>query len=109
MIELKSLEYLRNIDKKLVTSPQFMGFVFVDIKEIETNIDRIYANLPVDVLEARKINKSFEINPNTYNDLKNLEICLENTMYVFGFYRILKINEISLLIRNLYNDIGTAN
>lgn len=109
MSELKSLEYLRNIERKIVTSLQFKGIVLVNIKEIVANIDRMYATLPVDVQEIRISNKSFELNPNTYNDLEKLELLLENSIYIFGFYRIIKISELSLIIRNIYEDLGAIN
>lgn len=106
MPEMKSVEYLRNIETTILASRQFCGLVILKVNKIIENIDRIYAALPTDTLEARKTNQSFDINPNTYNDLKRLEILLDNSMYLFGFYRIIKISEISSIIRSLYEDLG---
>lgn len=109
MPEIKSVEYLRNIEKTILTSRQFMGFVIVRADVIFDNIDKLYANLPTDILEIRKTDKSFEINPKTYDDIKLLELCFYNGFVIFGIGTIVKLSEVSLLIQNIYEDLGVIN
>lgn len=106
MVELKSLEYLRNIEATIMTSRRFGGFAIVRVNKVFDDIDRMYANLPVDVLEARKTDKSFEINPNTYDDLKKLEMCLYDGFPLLGIGTIVKLSEVGSLIHNIYDDLG---
>ena len=109
MPEMKSVEYLRNIETMILANRQFMGFVIVRTDVIFENIDKLYANLPTDVLEIRKTDKSFEINPKTYDDIKLLEMHFYNGFLIFGVGTIVKLSEVSLLIRKIYEDLGVIN
>lgn len=89
----RSLEYLNDIEKQINEShslPIFKGYKAINRRGVEKLIEEIYANLPVDVKEAR-----------IYLDKKQIKVNNKNKS---GFYDLLKTFETTL-----YDSIGVMN
>ena len=73
----KTFQYLKDIENLINRSynlPIFKGYKAINKRGVEKLIDEIYANLPTDVLEARKFlkDKKSDVHDKT-NNVKGLE------------------------------------
>lgn len=104
-------EYIKEKSYKLSI---FKGYTAVNKRGVEKLIDDIYANLPADVMEARKYLKSVNadaLNPQTskktsdiYNALKEFEIELDKAV-IFTKFAILNIRKIENLLDRIYSEV----
>lgn len=106
----KSFEYLKDIEKLISESydlPIFKGYKAVNKRGVEKLIDEIYANLPVDVQQARKYLRDNQIkidvsnNGEIYDNLKDLEIGLDNSMSFFQ-YVIMNVKWLERILDRIY-------
>ena len=106
----KSFEYLKDIEKLISESydlPIFKGYKAVNKRGVEKLIDEIYANLPVDVQQARKYLRDRQIrvessnNGEIYDNLKDLEIGLDNSMS-FSQYVIMNVKWLERILDRIY-------
>ncbi len=106
----KSFEYLKDIEKLISESydlPIFKGYKAVNKRGVEKLIDEIYANLPVDVQQARKYLRDNQIkidvsnNGEIYDNLKDLEIGLDNSMS-FSQYVIMNVKWLERILDRIY-------
>ncbi len=108
----KSLEYLKDIEEKIDQSyslPIFRGYKAINKRGVEKLIDEIYANLPVDVQEARKYlrENQLEFKPNTntneriFNNLQAFEIELEKS-FSFAQYVFMNVKKIENILDRIH-------
>lgn len=50
-------KYLKELDNKINKTIQFTKFAFINIKELEKIINKIYDNLPEEIIEAETLSK----------------------------------------------------
>lgn len=55
--EKKIYKYLKELDSKLANAIKFTDYAVLNIKEIEKILDKIYKNIPEEVIEAEHISE----------------------------------------------------
>lgn len=109
----KSFEYLKDIEKQINESyslPIFKGYKAINKRGVEKLIDEIYANLPIDVQEARKYLSErqieFHIDPdkNVYDNLKKFEIEVEKSFQITK-YVIMNVKKIENILNRIYASV----
>lgn len=109
----KTFEYLKDIENLINESynlPIFKGYKAINKRGVEKLIDEIYANLPTDVLEARKFLKEHNKNTeesrktNIYDKLKDFEIEV-NKSFLFSKFVIINVRQIENILDRIYENM----
>ena len=110
----KTFKYLKDIENLIEKSynlPIFKGYKAVNKRGVEKLIDEIYANLPTDVVEARKFLKDKKVdiknNENTtiYEKLKDFEIEVDKSFHFSTEYVIMNVKQIENILDRIYANI----
>lgn len=109
MIEFKSVNDLRKIEMIIASSPKISGYVFLETGKVSKIIGEMYVSLTEDIRKLEEANKSDCVNKCVFDDLKTLEMNLDNGIALILSYRILRLNELNSIIYKLYEDIKALN
>ena len=107
MSEKSSRDCFNSILHIIESSPTFLGCAFVLKNDILVNIDKIYAVLPVEVIE-RKQQNVHKFNEKIYDNLKNFEILLDDSPRIFGL-TVLRLRDVSILLQSISADLESIN
>ncbi len=106
-MEFRSLDIISQLEKNIQQGyklPIFSGYVAINKRGVEKFIDMIYANLPMDVKNAREFlqNRQLEISnkrkSRIYDSLELLETQIDKAPSFFPTYVIVQIKEIEKLL-----------
>ena len=107
MSELKSIDYINQINNIIHSNKRLACYVFVKKYEIEERIDKIYSSVPVEIMEAKALGNKPGFGEGLYNELKNFEIYLDDSLKIFNFC-ILNINKTEQLLKKIAGNISSG-
>lgn len=107
MSELKTIDYINQINNIIHSNKRLACYVFVKKYDIEELIDKIYSSVPVEIMEAKALGSKTGFGEYLYNELKNFEVYLDNSLKVFNFC-ILNINKTEQLLRKIAENISSG-
>jgi len=113
MVKFKSTESLKSLRQEILNSKSFLCFSaykFINKKQVLKYIDEIYAFLPEDILEARKLLRANQceiphLNSCIHKILTDLETKLDKSVNFYGSYHIVNKKKCEEILQKLENNI----